>query len=74
MSWLAILRSENFTVCSSELSCSVVAFEFGNYVRVGQPGERTVPTFVTAYMFCASRDTRVSYGRCLLIQGYFCAF
>ena len=32
---------------------------------------RTVPTFVTAHTFCASRDTRVSYGWCLLIQGYF---
>ena len=27
----------------------------GNYLR-------TVPTIVTAHMFCASRDTRVSYG------------
>ena len=34
---------------------------------------RTVPTFVTVHTFCASRDTRVSYGWCLLIQGYFCA-
>ena len=34
---------------------------------------RTVPTFVTAYTVCASRDTRVSYGWCLLILGYFCA-
>ena len=34
---------------------------------------RTVPTIVTAHTFCASRDTRVSYGWCLLIQGYFCA-
>ena len=34
-------------------------------------GLRTVPTFVTAHTFCASRDTRVSYGWCLLIQGYF---
>ena len=32
---------------------------------------RTVPTFVTAHTFCASRDSRVSYGWCLLIQGYF---
>ena len=32
-----------------------------------------VPTFVTAHTFCASQDTRVSYGWCLLIQGYFCA-
>ena len=34
---------------------------------------RTVPIFVTARTFCVSRDTRVSYGWCLLIQGYFCA-
>ena len=33
---------------------------------------RTVPTFVTAHTFCASRDTRVSYGWCPLIQGYLC--
>ena len=33
-----------------------------------------VPTFVTAHTFCASRDTRVSYGWCLLIQGYFARF
>ena len=30
---------------------------------------RTVPTIVTAHTLCASRDTRVSYGWCLLIQG-----
>ena len=34
---------------------------------------RTVPTIVTAHMFCASQYTRVSYGWCLLIQEYFCA-
>ena len=34
---------------------------------------RTVPTIVTAHTFCASRDTQVSYGWCLLIQEYFCA-
>ena len=34
---------------------------------------RTVPSIVTAHTFCASRDTRVSYGWCLLIQEYFCA-
>ena len=28
----------------------------------------------TAHTFCTSRDTRVSYGCCLLIQRYFCAF
>ena len=32
-----------------------------------------MPTIVTAHTFCASRDTRISYGLCLLIQGYFCA-
>ena len=26
-----------------------------------------------AHMFCAPRNTRISYGWCLLIQGYFCA-
>ena len=31
------------------------------------------PTFVTVHTFCASQDTWVSYGWCLLIQGYFCA-
>ena len=32
-----------------------------------------VPTIVTAHTFCVSRDTRVSYGWCLLIQEFFCA-
>ena len=34
---------------------------------------RTVPIIVIAHTFCASRDTRISYRGCLLIQGYFCA-
>ena len=33
----------------------------------------TVPTIVIAHTFWASRDTRISFGWCLLIQGYFCA-
>ena len=33
---------------------------------------RTVPTIFVAHTFCASRDTLVSYGWCLLIPGYFC--
>ena len=33
---------------------------------------RMVTTIVFAHTFCASRDTRISYRRCLLIQGYFC--
>ena len=32
-----------------------------------------MPTIVIAHTFCASRDTRISYRRCLLIRGYFCA-
>ena len=32
-----------------------------------------LPTIVIANTFCASRDTRISYGLCLLIQGYFLA-
>ena len=35
--------------------------------------ELSVTTIVTAHTFCASRDTRISYCWCLLIQGYFCA-
>ena len=36
-------------------------------------GLRTVPTIVIAHTFCASRDTRISHGWSILIQGYFCA-
>ena len=32
-----------------------------------------MPTIVIAHTFCASRDTRISYRQCLLIQRYFCA-
>ena len=39
----------------------------------GDENVRTVPTFVTAHTFCVSGDTLVSYGCCLLNQGYFCA-
>ena len=31
-----------------------------------------MPTIVIAHTFCASRDSRISYRHCLLIQGYFC--
>ena len=33
-----------------------------------------MPTIIIAHTFCASRDTRISYGWCLLIQGYFFVF
>ena len=32
-----------------------------------------MPIIIIAHTFCASRDTRISYRRYLLIQGYFCA-
>ena len=51
-----------FYVCLPVCFCFFVFFFFISL--------RTVPTFVTAHTFCASRDTRVSYGWCLLIQGY----
>ena len=41
--------------------------------EVNHAGLTTVPTIVTAHTFCASQDTRVSYGWCLLIQEYCCA-
>ena len=31
---------------------------------------RVVPAIVIIHTFCASRDTQVSYGRCLLISQY----
>ena len=34
---------------------------------------RTVPTIVIEHTFCASRDTRISYQRCLLTREYLCA-
>ena len=33
---------------------------------------RMVPTIVIAHRFCVFRDTQLSYGWCLLMQGYFC--
>ena len=32
-----------------------------------------MPTIVITHTFCASRDTRIFYRLCLIIQGYFCA-
>ena len=45
-------------------------FEALRYLQVTL---RTVATIVIADTFCASRDTQISYGWRLLIQGYFCA-
>ena len=44
-----------------------------NRIRPSRAQLRTVPTIVIAHTFYASPDTRISYRRCLLIQGYFCA-
>ena len=43
------------------------------YYALIYPFLRTVPTFVNAHTFCASRNTRTSYGLCLVIKGNFCA-
>ena len=48
--------------------------QFSGKLTAFSPYLRTVSTFVTAHTFRASRDTRVSYGWCLLIQGYFARF
>ena len=64
-------RSRNFSFDPSEVCGFLDRIFFA--VRPGYGGVRTVPTIVTAQTFCASRDTRVSYGWCSLIQGYFCA-
>ena len=49
-----------------------IKLDSGMRLRLYRLNLRTVPTIVIAHTFCASRDTRISYG-CLLIQGYFCA-
>ena len=61
-----------------ELPCSKVRSRlsflicFPEYFESNDTFLRTVPTFVTAHTFCASRDgPRGSDGRCLLIQRYF---
>ena len=45
----------------------------GLEMKYFKPPLRTVPTIVIAHTFCASPDTRISYRKCLLIHGYFCA-
>ena len=37
-----------------------------------KPHFLSTPTIVTARTFCASGDTRVSYGKCPLVKEYFC--
>ena len=56
-----------------QLECVLQVSLFCFILATKEATLRTVPTFVTARTFCASRDTRVSLGWCLLIQEYFCA-
>ena len=59
------LSSINIALLLAVLSDTCHGTCYSNYLR-------TVPTFVIAHTFCASRDNHVSYGWCLQIQGYFC--
>ena len=54
--------------CSFSICAMCDLLEYNNYCYL-----RTVPTIVIAHMFCASPETRISYRRCILFQGYFCA-
>ena len=57
--------------CAANLLAGVVQY----HVSSAWPLKvlRTVPTFVTVHTsHSAHLDTQVSYGWCLLIQGYFC--
>ena len=58
----------NVIVLRCKIKGSVLALKWGSVRWVKDDAY-----FVTAYTFCASRVTRVSYWWCLLIQGYFCA-
>ena len=66
------LDSSSTEVLREELNVKKSSHD-GTELRDSPETLRTVPTIVTAHTFCASRDTRVSYGWCLLIQEYFCA-
>ena len=56
--------------CVAGLMCQVFS-QYNRNSNLNLILNTILPTFVTAHTFCASRDTRVSYGWCLLIQGYF---
>ena len=66
-SWAGWLEPKTFEP-AEKISINQFIFFFDKNINL-----RTVPTFVTAHTFCASRDTRVSYGWFLLIQQFFCA-
>ena len=56
-----------------DVQCKWLSLKHGHFPLAKLFGLRMVPTSVTVHTFCASRDTQVCYGWCLLIQGYFCA-
>ena len=66
------LRPNQGTTLPSFLYAGDVAANEKNLKADEYDGSRTVPTVVTVDKFCASQDTRVSCGWCLLMQGYFC--
>ena len=65
------MASENTQKSSSTAVRRLLSWYLAKYKT--ELNLRTVPTIVSAHTFCASRDTRLSYGWCLLIQEYFCA-
>ena len=63
--------------CLARMACMPRTFgslarTLATYESTGEKSLRTVSTFVTAHTFCASQDTWVFYGWCLLMQGYSC--
>ena len=75
ISWISLRHCGAAIVSKQKFSCVEQGTEIQCWLKEvkGRAELRTVPTFVTVYTFCASRDTRVSYGWCRRIQGYFCA-
>ena len=78
INWLMSMRGMRFLSVFRRARGSSIKTPHDNAVFVlsfaaPRTGLRTVPTIVILHTFCASRDTRISQGLCLLIQGYFCA-
>ena len=70
--------SKGVSTCStsaflSQCNYDRLYFNHNLYKRYLDVISFSVSTVVTAHRFCASRDTRISYRRRSLIQGYFCA-
>ena len=72
-----LMASSCFSMCAIKMTAKATV----SFVPIAIPcvcrwclslNLRTVPTIVIAHTFCASPDTRISYGQCSLIKGYFC--